>query len=79
MIRITLTDARRAELEQTFKTTSEGYLRNRCQAVLMAARGRQHGQIAEDLHVHRVTVQDWLRQYRQGGVNGLVLQPEFWW
>lgn len=74
MIRITLTDAQRAELEQTFKTTSQGYLRNRCQAVLMAARGRKHGQIAEDLHVHRVTVQDWLRLYRQRGVDGLVIQ-----
>ena len=73
MIRITLTDAHREELEQTFKTTAERYLRDRCQAVLMAARGRKRGQIAEDLHVHRVTVQDWLRQYRQGGVGGLVI------
>lgn len=73
MVRITLTSAQREELEQTFKTTSERYLRHRCQAVLMAARGRQHGQIAEDLQVHRVTVQDWLRQYRQGGIDGLVI------
>jgi hypothetical protein len=46
MIRITLTDAQRDELEQTFKTTSERYPRDRCQAVLMAARGRKHGQTA---------------------------------
>jgi transposase len=68
MIRITLTDAEKEQLGQTFKTTSEPYLRDRCQAVLMAARGRKHGQIAEDLGVHRVTVQEWLRQYRQGGL-----------
>jgi transposase len=76
MIRITLTDAQKEQLGQTFKTTSEPYLRDRCQAVLRAARGRKHGPIAEDLGVPRGTVQEWLRQYRQGGLAALHIHGE---
>lgn len=74
MIRIQLSLPDRALLEQTFKTTPDPRLRERCQAVLMAARGRPRQQIAEDLGVHRVSVHRWLRAYEQGGLQGLVIQ-----
>ena len=41
MIRIRLTAEEREELERTFKATPERRLRDRCQAVLMADRGRR--------------------------------------
>ena len=39
MIRITLNDHDRQQLEHTFTTTADRRLRDRCQAILMADRG----------------------------------------
>lgn len=74
MLRITLTATEQAELEHLFKTTSDRRLRDRCQAVLMANRGRKRKAIAQDLGVHRTTVRHWLNQYHQRGVAGLQIQ-----
>lgn len=74
MIRIQLNQSERELLEQTFKTTSDARLRERCQAVLMAARGRPRRQIAEDLGVHRSSVHRWLKAYEQGGLKSLAIQ-----
>ena len=71
MLRITLTAPEQAELEQAFKTTSDRRLRDRCQAVLMASRGRKRQAIAQDLGVHRTSVRRWLTQYHQHGLAGL--------
>jgi len=73
MQRITLTATEHAALEHTFKTTPDRRLRDRCQAVLMAGRGRQRQGIAQDLGVHRTTVRLWLKQYRERGIEGLVI------
>ena len=62
MQRIRLTATEQAHLEQLFKTTNDRRLRNRCQAVLMAHRGRKRKTIAQDLGVHRTTVRLWLKQ-----------------
>jgi predicted ArsR family transcriptional regulator len=61
MRRIRLTTAEQERLEDIFKTTSDRRLRDRCQAVLMASRGRQRKTIAQDLGVHRTTVRLWLQ------------------
>ncbi len=74
MLRITLSAGEQAAREQTLKTTAERQLRDRCQAVLMAHRGRNRKAIAGDLGVHRTTVKKWLEQYRARGVEGLRVQ-----
>ena len=74
MLRITLAAPEQAELEQTFQTTSDRRLRDRCQAVLMASRGRKRKAIAQDLGVHRTSVRRWLTQYHQHGLAGLEIQ-----
>ena len=74
MIRIRLTAEEREELERTFKATPERRLGDRCQAVLMADRGRRRRQSAEDLGVHRASVHRWLRAYRAGGLAGLTIR-----
>ena len=56
MRRIQLTPAEQDQLEHLFKTTKDRRLRNQCQAVLMASRGRKRQTIAQDLGVHRTTV-----------------------
>ena len=73
MRRIRLTGTEQADLEQMFKTTHDRRLRDRCQAVLMAHRGRKRKTIAQDLGVHRTTVRLWLKQYQEQGLPGLPI------
>jgi transposase len=74
MIHITLNDYDRQQLETTFKTTGDRRLRDRCQAILMADRGRRHQHIADDLRVSPRTLQRWLNAYCTSGLNGLTIQ-----
>jgi transposase len=74
MRRIRLTATAQAQLEHTFKTTPDRRLRDRCQAVLMANRGRKRQTIAHDLGVHRTTVRRWLTHYHERGLAGLQIQ-----
>src|SRR6516225_10655793 len=73
MRRMQLTTAEHEPLEHLFKTTHDRRLRDRCQAVLMASRGRKRAAIAQDLGVHRTTVRLWLKQYQDRGVTGLQI------
>lgn len=74
MRRIDLSQQEYASLAHTFKTTHDRRLRDRCQAVLMASRGRKRTEIAQDLGVHRSTVTSWLKQYHEQGISGLTIQ-----
>lgn len=74
MRRISLTEEEQARLQQLFKTTDDRHLRDRVQAVLMTARGRSRGQVAEDLGRSTRTILRWLNEYQQGGVEALVIQ-----
>ncbi len=74
MIRLTLNDDERLVLTHTMKETADRRLRARCQAILMAARGRRHGQIAEDLGVTVRTIQRWLNAYQAHGLEGLHIR-----
>jgi len=73
MFRIELTETERQALVETFKTTEDRRLRERCQAVLMAGNGRRRRQIAQDLVVHRASVHAWLKSYRRQGLEGLKI------
>jgi transposase len=74
MIKVTLSDLEHHQLETTFKTTPDPRLHHRCQAILMAARGRRHSHIAEDVSVSPRTVQRWLNAYQAGGLAGLHMR-----
>ena len=73
MRRIQLTTAEHEQLEHRFKTTHDRRLRDRCQAVLMASRGRKRKAIAQDLGVHRTTVRLWLKHYHEQSMEGLPI------
>src|SRR5690349_13921160 len=72
MIRIHLPDDEVRRLEAAFRTAADRRLRDRLQIVLMAHRGRPHGQIAADLGVSRRTVPRWLNAYAERGVDALT-------
>src|SRR5215471_3185098 len=74
MRRMQLTTAAQAQLAHLVKTTHDRRLRDRCQAVLMASRGRKRQTIAQDLGVHRTTVRLWLKHYQERGMEGLQIQ-----
>jgi transposase len=74
MITVDLSEDQHRRLEDTFHTTPDRRLRDRCQAVLMAARGRRHRQIAEDLGVSVRTLQRWLKAYQSKGLGGLTIR-----
>jgi hypothetical protein len=63
MIRIELSEEAKQELVETFKTTSDRRLRDRCQAVLMKAENRTQKAIARDLHVTSRSIYNWLTAY----------------
>jgi len=71
MIRVHLPDAEVRELEQVFREAADRRLRDRAQVVLMAHRGRPHGQIAADLGISRRSVPRWLNAYLDRGLGGL--------
>jgi transposase len=54
--------------------TSDRRRRNRCQAILMTARGRRHAHIAEDRNVTPRTIQRWRNAYRQQRLDGVRIQ-----
>jgi transposase len=70
MLRIKLTAGEQAVGEHTFKPATDRRLRERCQAVLMAQRGRKRQASAAEVGVRRTTVKKWLDQYRAQGVEG---------
>jgi transposase len=74
MMKITLSDQERLQLTEVFQTTADARLRLRCQAILMAHRGRRHRHIAEDLGVTARTLQRWLRAYQAMRLAGLQLR-----
>jgi transposase len=71
MMKLTWSDEERRPLEEVFHTTTKARLRARCQAILMASRGRRHGHIAEDLGVSVRTIQRWLHAYQDHRLAGL--------
>jgi transposase len=74
MITLALSESERHQLETTFNTTTDRRLRERCQAILMAARRRSHAQIAQDVGVSTRTLQRWLNAYAQGRLEGLTIR-----
>jgi transposase len=74
MMKLGLSEDERRQLEESFRCTRNRRLRDRCQAILMAARGRRHRLIAEDLGISVRTLQRWLNTYQAGGLAGLTIQ-----
>jgi transposase len=71
MIRILLPPTEVEHLEQVLRASDDPKLRTRVQIVLMAHRGRPHGQIACDTATSRSSVQRWLNAYRERGPDAL--------
>src|SRR5687767_4449214 len=71
MIRIQLPHAEVEDLEHVLRTDDDPKLRTQVPIVLMAHRGRPHGQIACDTATSRSSVQRWLNAYLERGLDAL--------
>ena len=71
MIRIQLPEEEALHVQRQFRRTTDRKLRDRLQIVLLAHRGRQHQDIADDLGIAPRTVQRWLNAYLDRGPDGL--------
>lgn len=72
MSRVDLPTAAVTRLDEVFRTTTEVKLRHRVQIVLMAHRGRPHGDIAADLGCSRSSVQRRLNADLERELDGLT-------
>lgn len=72
MLPIILDEQQRKRLSNSFKTSDDSRFRLRSQAVLMASRGREPLQIAQDLYVSVRTVRRWLRSFVLQGPTQMV-------
>lgn len=72
MIHIHLPEDEVHRLQAAFRTAADRRLRDRLQIILMAHRGRPHGQIADDLGVSHRTIPRWLNAYLDGGLDALL-------
>jgi hypothetical protein len=73
MRRLRLTTTAHAHVEHLCKPPPDRRLRDRCQAVLLASRGRQRKRIAQALGGQRTTVRLWLQQSQARGVTGVQI------
>jgi transposase len=71
MIHILLPSKEVERLEHVLRASDEPKFRTRVQIVLMAHRGRPHGQIACDTGTSRSSVQRWLNAYLERGLDAL--------
>ena len=74
MIKRMLNAQERRQLEDRLKTTPDRRLRAGGRASLMAARGRRHRQMAEDLGGSVRTLQWWLNTDHVRGLAGLKIR-----
>lgn len=72
MVRVELSEEQIRELEKLVKTSLDRHLRQRCQAVLMSARGRSRKEVARDVVTSARTVQRWVVAYHREGLAGLA-------
>ena len=70
MQRSRLTATAQAQRAQLVKTTDDRHLRDRCQAALLASRGRKRKRLAQDGGAPRTTGRRWRRHSQAPGVAG---------
>jgi len=71
VIRISLDEKQRTELEQGFRNSPSHVFRARCQIVLLKSEGRKSKDIAEFLGFCEPMVNRWLKRYLASGIEAL--------
>jgi transposase len=70
-----LNEAAKAELEKRFRIHKSHAVRMRCQLVLLKAEGRHSKEVAAIVKTCEMSVNNWLRRYKNEGIEGLITKP----
>lgn len=70
-IRVELNEQERAVLEKGYREGKSHAFRTRCQMILLKSEGRKSKEIAEFLGCHEISVNSWLKRYKESGIEGL--------
>ena len=68
---ITLSEQERQVLTQGYRTGKTHSYRQRCKGILLKSEGNKSSEVAAELACHAITVNNWLKRYREEGLAGL--------
>ena len=67
-----ISESARAALEEGLRKGSSHAFRMRCQVILLKAAGRKSKEVGGIVGMSEVSVNSWVRRYKQEGIDGLV-------
>ena len=70
-----VSEQERAALEKGLRKGKSHAFRMRCQAILLKAEGRNSKDVATIVGMCHVSVNSWLKRYKDAGMAGLVTKP----
>lgn len=71
----TVSEQERAALENGLRTGKSHAFRMRCQTILLKAEGRNSKDVANIVGMCHVSVNSWLKRYKDAGLAGLLTKP----
>jgi transposase len=72
---VKLTKEQREELEKGYRMGKTHSFRQRCQMILLKSEKRTSQEVVSILGSCEMTVNNWLKRYEQGGIEGLQTRP----
>lgn len=70
-----ISEQERAALENGLRTSKSHAFRMRCQAILLKSEGDKSKDVANIVSMCHVSVNSWLKRYKDAGMAGLVTKP----
>lgn len=70
-----LTESSKSALEQGLKTGKTHTFRMRCQLILLKSTGRKSKEVGAIIGMTYVSVNSWVKRYKDFGIRGLQTQP----
>jgi transposase len=70
-----ITELERLALENGLRTSKSHAFRMRCQTILLKSDGRKSKDVACIVAMSHVSVNSWLKRYKDQGIEGLLTKP----
>lgn len=70
-----ISEQERASLENGLRIGKSHAMRMRCQAILLKSEGRKSKDVASIVGMSHVSVNSWLKRYKDAGIAGLSTKP----
>ena len=72
---LVITEAERLALENGLRTSKSHAFRMRCQTILLKSDGRKSKDVASIVGMSHVSVNSWLKRYKDEAIQGLLTKP----